>query len=118
MRSSLPLRGAGALTFYRSTATSWSGRKYRSILRNWPPSSGRASRKDKPDENGADLTQAYAAAPAKGGQRDIVWAALSSIYGDLKTGPLYFGARAILGHELGTAIWGLANVRASPNGRR
>ena len=63
MRSSLPLRGTITLTFYRSTATSWSGRKYRSILRNWPPSSGRVSRKDKPDENGADLTQAYAAAP-------------------------------------------------------
>ena len=61
LRISPPLRETGALTFYRNTATSWSGRKYRSILKNWPPSPGRASRNNNPDENGADLTLAYAA---------------------------------------------------------
>ena len=62
LRSTPPLRVPGALTFYWNTATSRSGRKYRSIMRNWPSSSGRYSRNIKPDEDGADLTQAYAAA--------------------------------------------------------
>ena len=34
IRSSPPLRGPGTLTFYRNTATSRSGRKYRAILKN------------------------------------------------------------------------------------
>ena len=77
---------------------------------------GRAIRKDKPDGDGADLTQVYAAAPAEGGHRDIIWAALSSIYGGLNPGPLYFGARAILGHELGAAIWGYRTYSHRPTG--
>ena len=99
LRISPPLRGPCALTFYRNTATSRNGRKYRSSLKNWPPSSGRASRNNNLDEHGAGVTQAYAAARRPRERRPAGYSmggAPLHIWGAKDRSPLFWIARHIM----------------------
>ena len=88
-------------------------------MKYWPPSSGRSSR-NKPDEHGAELTHAYAAARRPRERRPAGYSISGAplLLWGTKGRHLYRGARALLGLELGEGIGGLEKVRASPEGRR